>query len=103
MNAAIPSFPTSRLIDHIQRVDLRVRNIARSTSFYRDIAGLQSLEIGPTQASYGAPEGAPFLFLSSDGVAEVADPRATGLFHIAIRYPTRACVEKSRTTKYRRT
>ena len=82
----------STLIDHIARVDLRVRDIERSLSFYRDVVGLETAEQSAERATLRAPGGPAFLTLTSSGVDAPADPQATGLFHIAIRFPTRAAL-----------
>ena len=79
----------SRLIDHIARVDLRVTDIDRSLTFYRDVAGLEVAERSEVRAELRSPGGPVFLRLVSAGVTEPADPRATGLFHTAFRFPTR--------------
>lgn len=78
----------STLIESIERVDLRVRDIDRSLAFYRDVMGLEVLERTDTIASLGAA-GTPFLHLDSAGVEAPADPRATGLFHTAFLFPDR--------------
>jgi catechol 2,3-dioxygenase len=83
---------TSRLIDRVARVDLRVRDIDRSLRFYRDVVGLEVAESREGNASLRAPEG-PILFrLDSNGVTAPAERRATGLFHVAIRFPTRGAL-----------
>jgi catechol 2,3-dioxygenase len=81
---------TSTLIAHIEQVDLRVRDVDASLGFYRDVVGLDVAERNPTEASLGPRGGEAFLRLSSQGIVGSADPRATGLFHIAIRYPKRS-------------
>lgn len=86
------SLVRSRLIERIERVDLRVRDVETSLRFYRDVAGLEVTEQGDDNAVLAAPGGPAFLTLRSAGVTRAADPRATGLFHIAIRYPTRAAL-----------
>lgn len=80
----------SRLIQKIERVDLRVRDIRQAVAFYRDIAGLRVVDQRPTNATLGDGTGNVLLALDSSGVTEPADPYATGLFHTAIRFPTRA-------------
>lgn len=80
---------TSRLIDHIARVDLRVVDIGRALTFYRDIVGLEVADASETHAELRSTDGPVFLTIDSDGVTAPADPRATGLFHHAIRFPTR--------------
>jgi catechol 2,3-dioxygenase len=82
----------STLIDHIERVDLRVRDIEASLRFYRDVVGLEPVDQGANEVSLRAPEGPVMLRLSSDGVTAPAERRATGLFHVAIRFPTRAAL-----------
>ena len=84
------SLVRSRLIDRIERVDLRVRDVAAALAFYRDVVGLEVREQTAERAVLAAPGGPAFLTLDSAGVTRPADPRATGLFHIAIRFPTRA-------------
>ncbi|MFN2595063.1 MAG: VOC family protein [Actinomycetota bacterium] len=79
----------SDLIDHIARVELRVRDIDKALSFYRDVVGLKVSEQSADRASLGTTEIPTFLNLTSSGVTAPADPRATGLFHTAIRFPTR--------------
>jgi catechol 2,3-dioxygenase len=83
---------TSTLIDHIARVDLRVRDIDSSLGFYRDVVGLEVVDRGDETVSLRSPEGPVFLTLRSSGVTAPADPSATGLYHIAIRFPTRAAL-----------
>ena len=89
MTQATESRPRSRLIDRIERVDLRVTDIDRAIGFYSDVAGFEVFERSGTTALLGDPQGAPFLELSSKGVTQPAPRRATGLFHTAFRYPTR--------------
>lgn len=79
----------SALIDHIARVDLRVRDVARALQFYRDVVGLEVVDEDETHATLRSAGGPVFLTLDSTGVTSMADPSATGLFHHAIRFPTR--------------
>ncbi len=81
---------TSTTIDHIHRVDLRVTDVDRALEFYRDVVGLEVVSQDETSAALGSPGGEVILGLDADGVTEPADPRATGLFHVAIRFPTRS-------------
>lgn len=82
----------STLIDRIARVDLRVRAIDSALAFYRDVAGLHVVDVGPSHANLGDGSGTTMLSLDSTGVTGAADPYATGLFHTAIRFPTRAAL-----------
>jgi catechol 2,3-dioxygenase len=82
----------SKLIDHIERVDLRVRNIDQSIGFFRDVVGLEVADRSHSHAELRAPGGPVLLRLDSTGVTSPADRRTTGLFHLAIRFPTRAAL-----------
>ena len=82
----------STLVHHIARVDLRVRDIDRSLGFYRDVVGLEVEVQSPTRVSLRSSGGPVFLTLDSEGVEHPADPQASGLFHIAIRFPTKAAL-----------
>ena len=79
----------STLIDSVARVDLRVRDIATAVAFYSDVVGLEAVEVDDRRATLRSPGGPVVLQLDSEGVTAPADPRATGLFHTAFRFPTR--------------
>ena len=79
----------SHLIHGIARVELRVQNIEKALGFYRDIVGLEVAEIRGSSATLRSSGGDAFLRLLSDGVAKPSDPTATGLFHTAVRFPSR--------------
>lgn len=81
---------TSNLIDHVARVDLRVRDIDTAIGFYRDVVGLEVADRDGDRATLRSPGGPLILSLDSRGVTEPSDPRATGLFHTAFRFPTRS-------------
>ncbi|MGH2689126.1 MAG: VOC family protein [Actinomycetota bacterium] len=80
---------TSTVIDHIERVDLRVQDVDRSLRFYRGVVGLEVAEQDGTHAVLRAAGGPAILTLDSTGVTGPALRRATGLFHTAIRFPDR--------------
>ena len=80
---------TSTLIDRIDHVDLRVRDIERALGFYRDVAGLEVREQGPYSAALSAPGGTAIINLVSEGVDAPADRNGPGLYHTAIRYRDR--------------
>jgi catechol 2,3-dioxygenase len=73
----------------VHRVALRVRDIAQAQSFYTGVVGLIVLETEPGRVLLGAP-GAGLVELLEDPGATPRDPQETGLFHLAIRVPTRA-------------
>jgi catechol 2,3-dioxygenase len=84
------SLAKSTLIHRVDRVDLRVRDVERALSFYRDVVGLREIERNGQRASLGPPGGPALISLDSSGVDSSADRRATGLFHVAIRFPDRS-------------
>jgi catechol 2,3-dioxygenase len=71
------------------KVDLRVRDIDRSLEFYRDVVGLEAGDRSRDAVTLRAPGGPPILTLVSQGVTAPADNSATGLYHVAIRFPSR--------------
>jgi catechol 2,3-dioxygenase len=81
--------PTSTLIQRIERVDLRVQDVDRALGFYRDIVGLEVAARDAAHAEMRAADGRPFLTVDQTGVTAPSDRRATGLFHVAVRYPDR--------------
>ena len=91
VDARVP-LAKSTLVKDVARVDLRVRDIDASLAFYRDVVGLEVAERDQQRASLRAPGGSVLLTLDSSGVTSPVDRRATGLFHVAIRFPTRAAL-----------
>ena len=87
-----PYLPTfhSRLIKAVHRVDLRVGNIDQALSFYRDVVGLSVDSNDDTSASLSNGDGRTLLHLDSSGVTAPAVRNSTGLYHTAIRFPSRA-------------
>ena len=84
---------------HVGFANLRVANLERSLTFYRDIAGLK--EHRPAFGLSGPDRGRSvslspmglgpaILILTEDPEARPKPARTTGLYHIAIRYPDRA-------------
>ena len=76
------------MITAVERVDLRVDDLEAATAFYRDVAGLEADPAHPGELR--APGGPVLVRLRDDGVSGRAPQHASGLFHTAIRYPTRA-------------
>jgi catechol 2,3-dioxygenase len=76
---------------HPARVALRVSDVGRSADFYRRIGGLEVRDEDAEHATLAAADGGPVLLeLRRAERAGPAPRRATGLFHTAFRYPTRA-------------
>lgn len=75
---------------HIARVALRVSDVARSARFYERIAGLVPREEDEEHAVLCAPDGGSALVeLRRAARPGRAPTAAAGLFHTALRYPTR--------------
>jgi catechol 2,3-dioxygenase len=86
--SATPTF-ASRTPLRIGAVALKVRNLPRLTSYYRDAIGLAVLEHGQDRATLGAG-GVPLLQLEHTPAAKPDDPRTAGLYHTAFLVPARA-------------
>ena len=71
-------------------VHLRVDDLDAALGLYGPVIGLDVVERDSEHAALGAPGGPVLLSLSSAGVRGPAPARAAGLFHTAIRFPTRA-------------
>lgn len=72
---------------HIGRVGLRVHSLAETIPFYRDVVGLSVEREGARATLGGSP---PLIVLSEATGAPPRDPAEAGLFHVAVRVPTRA-------------
>jgi catechol 2,3-dioxygenase len=71
-------------------VHLRVSDLERSLSFYLDVLGFRMVSGGPHTATLSATGHGPGLIvLTEKKDAPVREPRATGLYHFAIRVPGR--------------
>src|SRR5258706_520501 len=74
----------------ITRVHLRTGNLKRALEFYTDRIGFRLVKKAGVEAALGATEsGPPVILLTEDTGAEPRRMRTTGLYHFAIRYPTR--------------
>ena len=82
---------TFRLPDetHLSHVHLRTGNLARALEFYQAVIGLQVIDRSPVTATLSATGSPPvILILTKDQNAVPRPQRVTGLYHLAIRYPT---------------
>jgi catechol 2,3-dioxygenase len=76
-------------------VRLTVSDLDRSVTFYERTLGLLA---GPVQGStvmLAGPDGAPLVELERNPAAHALDPRATGMFHLAILVPSRLELARS--------
>ena len=74
-------------------VSLTAADLGRARAFYSEALGLlpRVMENGEVALTADA-EGAPLVRLRGDPAAPARDPRAPGLFHLAILYPDRAAL-----------
>ena len=89
--------PSFRLPDQtrIDSVALRVINLDRALSFYRDILGFTVVEGDQaTAALAAAPDEPPILRLSAHPDAQRKPQRSTGLYHVAILMPDRPALAR---------
>ena len=82
-------------ITGVARVDLRVDDLTACLDFYERVVGLEAVDGAEVpgvaaDAVLRAPDGPPLLALRHEGVTHKAERRATGLFHTAFRFPSRA-------------
>jgi catechol 2,3-dioxygenase len=70
-------------------VTLTVSDLARSRAFYETALGLSVRELDDGGLAFGAPGGADLVRVYGDASAPALDRRATGLYHLAILFPTR--------------
>ena len=75
---------------YIGLVTLRVADLARSRRFYEGILAFQTIEQEPGKVVLGGQDKQPLLELIEVPGAAPQPRRATGLYHIAILFPTRA-------------
>ncbi len=84
MNGRLPSST------HIGCVHLQVRDRERALAFYRDLLGFREIgREGATVLLSAAGSLPPLLALTERPGARPKPPRTTGLYHVAIRLPTR--------------
>lgn len=74
----------------IQSVDLKVRSLSESLNFYSELLGLKIIEQTENSAYLSATGNMPYLTgLHEDKTAIHRQRGTTGLFHTAIRFPSR--------------
>src|SRR5207245_9692829 len=74
----------------ISQVHLRTAKLEGALVFYTEVLGLRSLHRPGSHATLSATGAGPgLLVLTEDLNAPPCPPRSTGLYHFAIRYPSR--------------
>jgi catechol 2,3-dioxygenase len=74
---------------NIGLVTLRVADLERSRRFYEGILAFQPIELEPGRVVLGSQDKQPLLELIEVTGAAPQPRRATGLYHVAILFPTR--------------
>ena len=76
---------------HIGYAHFQVADLERALAFYRDLLGLRIVSQDASRAALSATGQAPILVeLTARPAARRKPRRTTGLYHVAILYPTRA-------------
>jgi catechol 2,3-dioxygenase len=70
-------------------VSLTVSDLPRSRAFFETALGLSPRETDDGGLAFGAPGGGDLVRLHDDASAPALDRRTTGLYHLAILFPTR--------------
>lgn len=86
---ASPTFKSIHPGTNIGLVTLRISDLERSRGFYEGLLGFQPLEQTPGKVVLGGQDRQPLLELIEVPGAAPQPRRATGLYHVAILYPTR--------------
>ncbi len=73
----------------IGTVRLTVSDLGRSRSFYEQALGLRATELHDGAVALATGDGRALIELRGDSSAPGLDPRATGLFHLAVLVPSR--------------
>ena len=84
-----PAAPAIAADTSLGAVSLTVSDLARSRGFYETALGLSVREADDGSLAFGVPGGADLVRVHGDTSAPALDRRATGLFHLAILFPTR--------------
>ncbi len=70
-------------------VRLTVSDLSRSCAFYEESLGLRVYPTADDDIALGVSDGRALIELREDRFAPPRDPRATGLFHLAVLLPSR--------------
>ncbi|MCP3740559.1 VOC family protein [Rossellomorea sp. BNER] len=79
----------------VSQVDLKVENLERSLSFYKQVIGFQILEQSERKATLTADGKTPLLSIEQPEDVKGKEPRTTGLYHFALLLPSRADLAKA--------
>jgi catechol 2,3-dioxygenase len=74
----------------LSQVHLRTARLERALEFYSGVLGLRASQGSESQLAFTArPAGDALLVFTQDRNASARPPHSTGLYHFALRYPTR--------------
>ncbi|HEY8486380.1 MAG TPA: VOC family protein, partial [Limnochordales bacterium] len=80
-------------------VHVSVADLSRSVAFYEGVLGLRVLRTAPGFAAVGVRESdgapVPLIFLSHQPHARPKPPHCRGLYHLALRLPTRRALAQA--------
>jgi catechol 2,3-dioxygenase len=85
----VPAAPAIAADTSLGAVSLTVSDLARSRAFYETALGLSVRDADDGALGFSVPGGADLVRLHGDPSAPALDRRATGLYHLAILFPTR--------------
>jgi catechol 2,3-dioxygenase len=80
---------------HIGQINLSVRDLDRSLSFYREVLGFTETDREGRVSTLAPPGGRTLIELREDTAAIAKPRRSAGLFHFAILVPSRAALGRS--------
>lgn len=86
---SVPAAPAIAADTSLGAVSLTVSDLARARAFYESALGLIVRETDDGALAFGAPAGGDLLRLHGDASAPRLDRSATGLYHLAVLFPTR--------------
>jgi catechol 2,3-dioxygenase len=73
----------------ISQVHLRTANLENALAFYTKVLGLRFARVPSHQVGLSAAQGPRLILITEDVSASPRRPHSTGLYHFALRYPTR--------------
>ena len=80
----------------VSQVHLRIARLERALEFYSGVLGLHVAQPSAAHAVLSAgPKQPGLVVLSEDRAAAPRPPRSTGLFHLALRFPTRRALAQA--------
>ena len=80
---------------HIGRVHLQVSNLEKSLQMYGGMLGFVQMSVGKNTATLSSSTVAPpLILLTENRDSRPKPPRTTGLYHMAVRFPSRVALAR---------